>query len=156
MDSQSQSDPPCFPQTFATPTTALHLNIRADISHSTIDELSIQYGIPDLLRTTRDFFSHFLHDQNTCTIGGRLGPAQNANLPFEEVRVWYSVRVQTYSQLYSGVACPQKLFASPPSDEWPTGRCDTVVFAQDAVTGPPQPPPGLDGKQSYFIQSEWC
>ena len=119
-----------------------------------IDKISIQYEIPDLLQATCDFFSHFLHDQDSCTIGGRHGPASDTHLPFEQVWVWYSVRVQTYSQLYSGVACPQKLFASPPSKEWPTGRCDTAIFAQDAVTGPLQPPPGLDGKQFYCIQSE--
>ena len=84
--------------------TAFHLNIRADLSHSTIDKISIQYEIPDLLQATRNFFLHFLHDQDSRTIGGRCGPALDAHLPFEQVWVWYSVRVQTYSQLYSGVA----------------------------------------------------
>ena len=143
---QSEPDCPCFPRTFATPTTAFHLNIRADRSSLTIDELSAQYNIPDILQGLRDFFSHFLHDQNTRIIGGRRGPAWDANAPFEKVRVWHSVRVQTNSHVVAGVAPPQKLFTSPPNEEWPAGRCDTAIFAQDAISGPPQPSPGLDGK----------
>ena len=148
---QSQPNPPPFPRTFATPVTAFHLNHRADISRSTVGTISIKYEIPDLLQATRDFFSHFLHDQSTRTLGGRRGPAWNATLPFEHVRVWSSVRVQTYSQLRSGLAPPEKLFASPPSTEWPKGRFDTAIFAQDAVDGPLHPPPGLNGKQPHYI-----
>lgn len=151
-DGLSQPDTPCFPRTFATPTTAFRLNLRANLTRSEIDEISVQYAIPDLLQATRDFLSHFLHDQETRTIGGRRGPAWNANAPFEQVRVWYSVRVQTYSQLNSGIAPPQKLFAYPPSDEWPAGRCDTAIFAQDAIAGPVRPPPGLEGKYPCHIQ----
>ena len=143
---KSQPDPPCFPRTFSTPTTAFHLNVRADRSRSTIDEVSLQCNIPDLLQATRDFFSHFLRNQDTRTIGGRRGPAWNAEVPFKNVRVWHSVRVQTNSRVHAGVTPPQKLFASPPSEEWPAGRCDTAIFAEDAISAPPQPPPGLGGK----------
>jgi len=143
--SQSKPDPPPFPRTFATPTTAFHLNNRANLSRSTLDELSGQYGIPDLLRATRDFFSHFLHDQMTHAIAGKRGPTWDISIPFQYVRVWHSVRVQTHSQLGSGITSPQKLFASPPSEEWPTGRCDTAMFAQDAINGPHRPSLGLEG-----------
>jgi len=148
---QSQPTPPSFPRTFATPTTAFHLNNRANISRSTIGAISTKYEIPDLLQATRDFFSHFLHDQNTRTLGGRRGPAWNANLPFEQVRVWSSVRVQTYSQLRSGLTPPEKLYASPASQEWPKGRCDTAIFVQDSTGGPLCPPPGLNGKRPHCI-----
>ena len=148
---QSRPDPPCFPRTFATPTTAFHLNIRANHSSLTIDKVSTQYNIHDLLQGTRDFLSHFLHNQNTRVISGRRGPAWNANVPFDKVRVWYSVRVQTNSRIYPGVAPPQKLFASPPNEEWPGGRCNTAIFAQDAISGPSQPPPGLEGKWAHKL-----
>ena len=143
---QLQPNPVCFPRTFATTTTAFHLNICANLTRSTIDEISAQYAIPDLLQATRDFFSHFLRDQNTRTIAGKRGPIWNANIPFEEIRVWHSVRVQTYSQLSPNVTTPQKLFASPPSEEWPTRRSDMAIFAQDAIAGPLQPPLGLDSR----------
>ena len=40
---------------------------------------------------------------------------------------------------------PYKLFASPPSEKWPNGQCDTVIFLIDGEGGPERPPPGLDG-----------
>ncbi|KAF9782579.1 hypothetical protein BJ322DRAFT_1157393 [Thelephora terrestris] len=81
-------------------------------------------------------------------IAGRRGPGWDVAIPFKEVQVWHSVRVQTYSQLSSGVAPLQKLFALPPGEEWPNGRCDTAIFSHDAIAGPLQPPPGLDG---FFV-----
>ena len=149
---QLQPNPVPFPRTFATTTTAFHLNIRADFAHSMTDKISTQYSIPNLLQATCDFLSHFIHDQNTCTITRKHGPVWNANVPFEDVRVWHSVQVQVHSQLYPGVAPPQKLFASPPSEEWPTERCDTAIFAQDATAGPLQPPPGLDSEWLHPTQ----
>ena len=146
MDTQSQPDPPCFPRTFSTPTTAFHLNVRADLTCSTINKISGEYAIPDLLQATRDFFSHFLLDQNTRTIAGKRGPAWDSTVPFEQIRVWHSVRVRTFSQLHPNVTPPQKLFASPPGGAWPSGQCDTAIFAQDATTGPSRPPSGLDGE----------
>ena len=143
---QEEPYPALFPRTFATPTTAFHLNNRADVSRSTINELSIRHEIPDLLQATHDFFVHFLQDQTTRTIAGKRGPAWDATVPFKQVRVWYSFRVQAYSQCGPGVAPPQKLYASPPTEEWPDGRCDTALFAQDATSGPLHPPLNLDGK----------
>ena len=143
---KSNPDPPRFPRTFATPTTAFHLNINADLKRTTISKVSTQYAIPDLLQATRDFLSHFLINQNTRTIAGRRGPVWNADVPFDNIHVWNAVRVQTHSQLVPGLAPPRKLFASPPGEGWPTGRCDTAVFAQAATAGPLRPPPGLDGK----------
>ncbi|KAF9645552.1 hypothetical protein BDM02DRAFT_3131018 [Thelephora ganbajun] len=120
-----------------------------------IDRISIQHEIPDLLQATHDFFTHFLQDQSTCTIAGKCGPAWDTNIPFKEVWVWYSVRVQMYSQLHSGIAPPQKLFASPPSEEWPTGWCDTALFTQDATAGPLHPPPGLNGQIRMIFHPLW-
>ena len=143
---QAQPAPPLFPRTFATPTTAFHLNLDPDTSRASIEDVSTQFAIPDLLPALRDFFSHYLCDQQSRAIAGRRGPLWNASAPFEDMRVWHSVRVQTqdgYSQ-----TPPDKLFASPPGGEWPTGRCDTAIFSIDAEGGPARPPPGLDGKSS--------
>ena len=143
---QAQPTPPLFPQTFSTATTAFHLNVNADTSRASIEEISIQFSIPDLLPALRDFFSHYLCDQQSRTIAGRRGPLWNASAPFEDVKVWHSIRVQTKGGYSSTPPPPDKLFASPPSDEWPTGRCDTAIFSIDAEGGPARPPPGLGGK----------
>ena len=137
---------------FTTPTTAFHLNNRADISRSTIDEVSTKYGIPDLLQATDDFLSHFLLNQTTRTVAGKRGPDWNTSVPFDHVRVWYSIRIQTYNQSGPGVALPKKLFASPLTEDWPHGWCDTAIFAHDAIAGPLHPPLGLNGKPPYYFQ----
>ena len=157
---KTQPTPPLFPRTFATSTTAFHLNLRADTSRVGIRDISAQFAIPDLLPALRDFFSHYLRDQQNRTVAGRRGPLQNASVPFEHVRVWHSVRVQLKGG-YSSIPTPaDKLFASPPSDEWPTGRCDTAIFSKDAEGGPIRPPPGLDGKSwrclsMYLYRQTW-
>ena len=153
---RSQQNHHPFPRTFSTPVTAFHLNNRADLSRSTIEEVSVKFGIPDLLQATHDFFSHFFHDQTTRAIAGRRGPLWDVDVPFEDVQVWHSVRVQTYSQLSSGVTPPQKLFASPPTEEWPNGRCDTAIFSQEATAGPLRPPPGLNGELSRYNWHKQC
>ena len=141
---QAQPTPPLFPRTFATATTAFHLKLRADISRASIEDVSTQSSIPDLLPALRDFLSHYLRDQQNRAIAGRRGPIWNASAPFEDVRVWNSVRIQTQGGRTPTPA--DKLFASPPSVEWPTGRCDTAIFATDAEDGRTRPPPGLEGK----------
>ena len=143
---QTQPTPPLFPRTFATRTTAFHLNLRPDTSHASLNNISTKFSIPDLLPLLRDFFSHYLHDQQSRTIAGRRGPLWNASVPFEHAKVWHSVRVQTRSVHSSAPIPADKLFASPPSDEWPSGRCDTAIFSINTEDGSTRPPPGLDGK----------
>jgi hypothetical protein len=145
-ETQSKQSPPLFPRTFATPTTAFHLNLRADISRATIAEVSTKFSISDLLPALRDFFSHFLQDQQNRAIAGRRGPLWNASAPFEDMRVWKSVRVQTKGGYLRTLPPAHKLFASPPGGNWPTGRCDTAIFSVDAESGLVRPPPGLSGE----------
>ena len=133
--SQAQQSPPLFPRTFTTPTATFHLNLRPDTSCASIKGISIRFSIPDLLPALRDFFAHYLNDQESRTISGRRGPLWNASAPFEDVRVWHSVRVQTKSGHSPTPTPPNKLFASPPSDEWPNGRCDTAIFSMDSEGG---------------------
>ena len=142
--------PPSFPRTFSTPTTAFHLNAKADTSRASIADVSIKFSIPDLLPALQDFFSHYLRNQQNRTIAGRRGPLWSADAPFEDVKVWHSIRIQTKSG-QSSTTPPRKLFASPPSDEWPTGRCDTAIFSVDGEGGPEQATPGLDGRWSRLF-----
>ena len=152
---QAQPSPPLFPRTFATPTTAFHLNLRANTSRASIEAVVTQFAIPDLLPALRDFLSHYLHDQQSREIAGRRGPLWNASAPFEDMRVWHSVRVQTQGD-HSPTPIPaNKLFASPPSNEWPTGRCDTAIFSIGAIGGPAKPPPGLDGKRWPYLNTKF-
>jgi hypothetical protein len=145
--SEAQAQPPrLFPRTFSTPTTAFRLNVRADTSRASITDVSTTFSIPDLLPVIRDFFSHYLRDQQSRAIAGRRGPLWNADAPFEDIKVWHSIRIQTKGGHSPAPTPPRKLFASPPGDQWPTGRCDTAIFSVDGEGGPERPPPGLEGK----------
>ena len=135
-----------FPRTFSTPTTAFRLNVKADTSRASITDICTEFSIPDILPALRDFLSHYLRDQQNRAIAGRRGPLWNVDAPFEEVRVWHSIRVQASGGYLPTPPPPRKLFASPPSHEWPTGRCDTAIFSVNGEGGPERPPPGLDGK----------
>ena len=133
--SQAQQSPPLFPRTFTTPTATFHLNLRPDTSCTSIEGISIQFSILDLLPVLCNFFAHYLNNQESHTISGRRGPLWNASALFKDVRVWHSVRVQMKSRHSPTPAPPNKLFASPPSNEWPNGQCDTVIFLMDSEGG---------------------
>lgn len=140
-------DPPTssVPRTFATSTTGFHLRVRPNITRAEIDVVATDFHIPNLRVSIRDFLSHYLYDQETRRISGRQGLMDYRLLPFDEIRVWHSVQVQNYNS-DGGLRPPQRLFASPPSDDWPSGRCDTMLFRESIDVGSPQRPgPGLKG-----------
>jgi hypothetical protein len=139
---------------FSTPLAAFHLNHRPDISKIAVDVLAEHFSIPDLRSALADFLAHYLMDQGMHCIGGWRASQHTAPLPFQEVQVWFSVRVQTHSCDGPGVVPPQRLMALPPSDEWPQGRCDTAIFCQDTYNCLDQPPAGLQGTPaSYYVHS---
>ncbi|KAF9786515.1 hypothetical protein BJ322DRAFT_1020529 [Thelephora terrestris] len=113
------------------------LNARADTSCARIVDVSTKFAIPDLLPTLQDFFSHYLRDQQHRTIAERRGPLRDADAPFEDVKVWHSVRIQTKGG-------PSSATLTPPRNRWPTGRCDTAIFSVDGEGSSEQPPPGLE------------
>jgi hypothetical protein len=135
------------PRTFATSTTGFQLRLRPHITRAEIDVVAMDFRIPNLHVSIRDFLSHYLYDQETRRIAGRQGTIGSALLPFDEIRVWYAFRAQNYDSNGS-LRPPQRLFASPPSSDWPSGRCDTALFRESVDVGSPQRPgPGLKG---------WC
>jgi hypothetical protein len=145
--SASASDPltSTIPHTFATFTTGFHLKFKPDITQVEADVVAADFNIPNLHTSIQDFLSHYLHDQETRKIAGRLGPPDDTPLPFNEIRVWYSVQVQNFNS-DGDLRPPQRLFASPPSDDWPFGRCDTLLFRESVGPGSPQRPGlGLKG-----------
>ena len=72
----------------------------------------------------------------------------NAQLPFTDVMVWFSFRMQMRSMNDGLVTEAQRLNAMPPSNDWPLGRYDTVLFVNDSSNPMVSPGVGLDGKFS--------
>ena len=120
------------PHTFSTATTGFHLTVKPNIPQAEVNDLANDFNIPGLYLSIRDFLSHYLYDQDTRRIAGRQGPMHGTLLPFDGIQVWHSVQVQNFN--CDGVLRPpQRLFASPPSDDWPSGRCNTTIFRESFV-----------------------
>ena len=131
-------------RTFATNTTAFHLNVKPNVSKMSLDDFSILFNIPDLPTSICDFLEHYLRDQRFVKIGGRQGSSSDPRIPFDDVKAWYSVQIQNPSS-NGGLRIPQRVFAAPPSDAWPLGRYDTAIFRENIEDGPQTPGRGLDG-----------
>ncbi|KAF9791321.1 hypothetical protein BJ322DRAFT_1000188, partial [Thelephora terrestris] len=122
-----------------------NVNRKPDIPRISIDALAEKYKLPDLRPALLDFFSQWSNDPLFHSIGGRRGTHTNARLPFTNVIVWYSVRIQTYSLDDKSVTSPRRLNATPPCDSWPFGRYDTALFAHSNVDPALSPDVGLAG-----------
>ena len=136
--------PSVLPRTFTMNKTAFHLKLKPDVNQMTVDDGAIEFRIPDLRVSIRDWFISYLNDPAVRTISGRQGSTHNVQLPFEEVRVWHSVRVQNHDAT-GGLRPPRRLFTKPSSHDWPFGQYDTALFREAIDGGPELPGFGLDG-----------
>jgi hypothetical protein len=129
---------------FSTLRAAFNLNRKPDIPKISIDALAQLYNLPDLHPALLDFYEH-PQNPSIHRIGGRRRTWANNQLPFENVMVWYSLRVQTQSMDDGSLSDPRRLNAMPPSDLWTLGRYDTALFVHDSTNVTISPEVGLDG-----------
>ena len=69
----------------------------------------------------------------------------NTRLPFTDVMVWFSLRIQTRSMDDGLITNPLHLNAMPPSDDWPLGQYDAALFVNNSSNPMASPGVGLDG-----------
>ena len=136
--------PSALHRTFIVNETAFRLNVKPNVTRTPVDDAAIEFNIPDLQLSISDWFIDYLSNPTTRTISGRQGSAHDVQLPFMDIRVWHSVQVQNHDAA-GGLRRPQRLFAQPPSHDWPFGRCDTALFREAIDRGPDRPGYGLDG-----------
>ena len=135
-------------RTFSTPWAAFNVNRKPDIPKISIDALAEMYKLPDLRPALLDFVSQYPGNPSSHHIGGRRGTHPDPRLPFTDVIVWYSLRMQTYSSDDESVTDPRRLNAIPPCESWPLGRYDTALFVHDYEHPAVSPDVGLPGKLS--------
>jgi len=126
-------------RTFSTSWSAFNLNRRPDIARIPLDSLAEKYHLPDLRPAVLDFLSKHAQNPSVHHIGGRRRARADMRLPFNDVMVWYSLRLQTRSLDNGSVTEPRRLMAMPPCDSWPLGRCDTMLFVHDSTNSAPSP-----------------
>lgn len=132
-------------RTFSTSWAAFNLSRRPDISRISVDSLAGKYNLPDLRPALVDFLSKYSQNILVHRIGGRRQSPANSQLPFDNVMVWHSLRLQTYSLDDDLITEPRRLSAQPPCDAWPLGRYDSILFSHDSTNPVSSPDVGLDG-----------
>ena len=133
-------------RTFSTSLVAFNLNRKPDIPRVSIDTLAEMYNLPDLRPALLDFFFERVQNPTFHRIGGRRRNRANIQLPFDDVMVWCSLRVQTRSLDDGSVNDPRRLNAMLPTNLWPLGRYDTALFVEDSTNPTVSPDVGLAGK----------
>jgi hypothetical protein len=120
-------------RTFSTLSTSFHLTHRANKTRMTIDDAALKFNLPDLRPALADYVqrvktnTHFQHK-----IGGRRIAAAASVLPFTDIQVWHSVRVQMpVINDALQVMSPETVHTCPPCKEWPFGRYDPVLLSDD-------------------------
>jgi hypothetical protein len=123
-------------RTFSTDTTAFHLNRHPDIPLLTVDEVAVNFKLPDLRAVLSDYVRR-MRDlrSSTFTIGQRCLSPADAILPFDHLQVWHSARVQVRSPYSMDVSDPCRVCAEPPSSDWPFGQYDTVLLSDGTTPG---------------------
>ncbi|KAG0698406.1 hypothetical protein DFH29DRAFT_983887 [Suillus ampliporus] len=126
---------------------AIHLNFDASIQRIPVDVVAEKFSLPDLRGALADYVEQEGHT-GLPTFHKLQGPrcAQpDAPLPFDDLRVWFKVRIQQAS--YHGQSTPPALMvnASPPSATGKYGHYDAAIFTVDDTKLDQWPASGLKG-----------
>ena len=138
-------------RTFSNLTMAFHLNRDASFKIMTVDDVADKYGLLDLRAALADFVGEMKAGRlSFISIGGRRKSPINMKLPFDRLRVWTKLGVQTRSYHHPHQVLPvQTLVAMPPSQEYQYGKYDAVFVNND----PDQqwPASGIKGSLLCYI-----
>lgn len=121
-------------RTFSTASTAFHLNQRANKMRCSVDDAAIAFGLADLRPALIDYIQRVKSRTHyTSSIGGcRNAPATGGVLPFKDIQVWHQVKMQLKAvHDMTTVMPPYTIHATPPSKDWPLGRCDPALVVND-------------------------
>lgn len=121
------------------PFTAIHLNRDPDISSISLSGASTQFGLEDLESALEDYYyekensNGNRHDRPVLQRRATSNTRRVSNVPFNRIRVWYNIKVQTMSLTEPGnTSRPQTICAEPKSaGRWPFGRHDCALFIND-------------------------
>ncbi|KZP29451.1 hypothetical protein FIBSPDRAFT_727430 [Athelia psychrophila] len=134
LASDGQTKLPAPPRTFTSGDTSFHLTRDPSFSLD-VDKASGIFGLPDLRQALADYWRDAADPRvnvMTSIVGARRTSLPGCNLPFDSIRLWPKIRMQTKTFHDSeSVAEPRTVMAAPPSKEWAFGQCDTVLVNND-------------------------
>ncbi|KAI5985287.1 hypothetical protein EDD15DRAFT_2176081 [Pisolithus albus] len=133
-------------RSFSVGPVAFNLAYSPNIRRISVDQAAEEFSLPDLRGALADFLSHekIRGVDSVHPIGG--GPrraAENTELPFEHIQIWFKLRLQTVEVHTNSVLPAQTIFASPPKGNWQYGRYDSVAMNTDRAKN--WPASGLQG-----------
>ena len=128
---------------------AIHLNFDASIQHISVDAVDDKFSLPDLRGALADYVERASEGRTGLPtlhkLEGLRCARPDAPLPFDDLRVWFKVRIQQAS--YHGQSTPPALTvnASPPCATGKYGHYNTAIFTVDDTKLDQWPTSGLKG-----------
>ncbi|KAF8425368.1 hypothetical protein L210DRAFT_3421346 [Boletus edulis BED1] len=141
---------------FVAGSTAFHLNHELSIRRMSIDDAAQKFDLPDLRGALGDYVNREgAFAQNFHVFGGPRRSSHDAELPFNELRVWYKVRLQqkSYHDL-STLGLAFTVHAHPPCQPWKYGHYDGVLLNIDEAHA--WPSSGLAGHSVVLVRMIMC
>ena len=144
----------CLPlRTFSIPSTSFHLSRDPRWKRRTISDIVQQFRLPDLEPALKEYVRrlHVWGSQadKELVVGGRRHTYKDKELPFTELDVWKSFRIQKREYFAPYRPLPARtIHALPPGEDeaWPHGRYEAgIVNHDDTQTWPES---GLNGEFS--------
>ncbi|KAF8547550.1 hypothetical protein OG21DRAFT_1490136 [Imleria badia] len=141
---------------FVASSTAFHLNREPSIRHMSIDDAAQKFDLPDLRGALGDYVNcEGAFAQNFHVFGGPRRSSHDAELPFNELRVWYKVRLQqkSYHDL-STLGLAFTVHAHPPCWPWKYGHYDGALLNIDKAHA--WPSSSLAGHSVILVRMIMC
>ncbi|KAG6369260.1 hypothetical protein JVT61DRAFT_15532 [Boletus reticuloceps] len=118
------------PRTFTSGGTAFRVNYDPSVNRIPIEKVAEIFNLPDLRPALADFFNR--GGMHLHSFGGQRRSPSDAHLPFNDLQIWYKVRVQ--QKLYHDPTSRAPVFminAHPPDRAWEYGRYDAAILQVD-------------------------
>lgn len=119
--------------------TVIHLSRDPSIRRQPVSTVASIFGLPDLRPALKDLITRYDTKAGQLTIGGRRIAPLDCPLPFSDLEIWNSARLQTktFHEPHT-ILSSTMINAEPPSPEWPYGRYDSAIFNIDSTHSWPE------------------
>ncbi|KAF9231430.1 hypothetical protein BU15DRAFT_56127 [Melanogaster broomeanus] len=120
------------PRTLISGSVAIHLNYDPSVRRISVDDAAEKFSLPDLRGALADYFYNEGATGHFHTLSQQRRDPADARLPFEDMQLWYKVRIQ--QKVFndpSAVRPALSINAMPPGGNWKYGRYDAAIFAVD-------------------------
>lgn len=137
------------PRTFIAGCAAIRLNYNPSIKRISVDDAAEMFGLEGLRAALADYLEREQQKTGHKLSHQRHAPS-NANLFFDDLQVWYKLRIQQHGVCDPLSLCPAlTINAMPPSQDnpWKFGRYDKGIFVTDSKHE--WPASGLSGKSIF-------